>query len=84
MITGGENMTETVRVNVCCPQCAEDSRFLQYKKIDINKNPELREKIFKRDIFRFKCPECGEEILVLYSCIYFDEENCQLLKHCPL
>ncbi len=68
-------MTETVKVNVCCPQCAEESEFLQYRKIDINKNPELREKIFKRDIFKFKCPECGEEILVLYGCIYFDEEN---------
>ena len=68
-------MTETAVVNICCPACVETGQFTQYKKIDINKNPELREKIFSREIFKFKCPECGEEILVAYSTIYFDEEN---------
>ena len=67
--------TEELTVKVCCPQCAEESDFVQFRKIDINKNPELREKIFSREIFKFKCPECGEEILVLYSCVYFDDEN---------
>lgn len=76
-------MTETTKVGVCCPQCAEESEFLQYKKIDINKNSELREKIFSRDIFKFKCPECGEEILVLYSCVYFDEENRHIICLSP-
>lgn len=68
-------MTETDIVNICCPACVETGQFKRYRKIDINKNPELREKIFSRDIFIFKCPECGEEILVSYNTIYFDEEN---------
>ena len=68
-------MTETLVVNICCPACVETGQFTQYEKIDINNNPELREKIFSREIFKFKCPECGEEILVAYSTIYFDEEN---------
>ena len=68
-------MTETSVVNICCPGCVETGQFTKYKKIDINQNPELREKIFSREIFKFKCPECSEEILVAYSTIYFDNEN---------
>ncbi len=68
-------MTETEAVKVCCPACVETGQFTKYKKIDINKNPELREKIFSRDIFKYKCPECGEEILISYDLIYMDEEN---------
>lgn len=68
-------MTETVTVNICCPACVETGQFVQYKKININENPELREKIFSRELFKYKCPECGEEILVAYSTIYLDKEN---------
>lgn len=68
-------MTETVSVSICCPSCIEEGQFTQYKKIDIINSPELREKIFSRDIFKYKCPECGAEILVAYECMYLDSEN---------
>jgi len=72
-------MTDTSKTEVCCPTCAELGSFTQYKSIDINKNPELREKIFSRDIFKFKCTNCGENILVAYNCLYLDEENKKMI-----
>lgn len=76
-------MTETAIVNICCPACVEMGQFTQYKKIDIAKDPSIREKIFSRELFKFKCPECGEEILVVYKTIYFDEENKHIICLVP-
>ena len=72
-------MTETLKINVCCPACGEDGKLNQYKIIDINKNPELREEIFSRKIFNYTCENCGKTIMVAYNCLYFDEENKKMI-----
>ncbi len=68
-------MTESLKIDVCCPSCGKNGVLNQCKLIDINKNPELRSKIFSRDIFNYTCKNCGEKILVAYNCMFFDEEN---------
>ena len=68
-------MTEQNIIKVNCPACFEDNDFRIYSQIDSNKSPELKNKIFNREIFRFTCPECGEEILVAYPCTYHDPRN---------
>ncbi|MBQ7960256.1 MAG: CpXC domain-containing protein [Clostridia bacterium] len=68
-------MTQKKTITVNCPACFEDSSFEIYTAIDAKSSPELKEKIFNRDIFKFSCRECGEEILVAYDCTYTDEEN---------
>ncbi len=72
-------MTETINLDVCCPSCESKGIFTQYKLIDINKNPELREKIFSRNIFQYNCPVCGESIMVSYDTIYMDEEEKKII-----
>lgn len=61
-------MTEYKNISVCCPVCCEESAFRICTTAELCENPELKERIFSRDLFRFVCPECGEEILVSYSC----------------
>ncbi len=68
-------MTQQKTITVNCPACFEDSSFQIYTSIDAKSNPQLKEGIFNRDIFRFACRECGEEILVAYDCTYTDEDN---------
>ncbi|MBR5155480.1 MAG: CpXC domain-containing protein [Clostridia bacterium] len=58
-----------------CPACCTEQVFKICPSIDVQKNPDLKEGIFNRDIFRFICPECGEEILVAYNCTYIDRDN---------
>jgi len=68
-------MTQQKNMIVNCPACLEDSSFSIYSAINTQDNPEIKENIFNREIFKFICPHCGEEILVAYDCHYTDPEN---------
>lgn len=68
-------MTQQKNMIVNCPGCFEDSSFKIYPSIDAKENPQLKEQIFNREIFKFSCPNCGEEILVAYNCTYTDPDN---------
>jgi len=68
-------MTQDKTISVTCPACFEEENFRIHPFVDAKKDPHLKEDIFSRDIFRFSCPQCGEEILVSYNCTYLDEEN---------
>ncbi len=68
-------MTQQNTIKVNCPACFEDSSFGIYSSVDANLNPELKEDIFSRELFKFSCPHCGEEILVAYNCTYTDPEK---------
>ena len=62
-------------MQITCPACCTEQDFKTCPNIDVSADPEIKESIFNRDIFRFICPECGEEILVAYNCTYTDREN---------
>ena len=68
-------MTQWNKTKVSCPACLEESEFRICSFIDVCKDPDLKESIFNRDIFRFSCSECGEEILVAYNCTYLDTDK---------
>ncbi len=60
---------------VSCPACLTEQTFKIFPLLDVEKDSDVKESIFNRNIFRFRCPECGEEILVAYSCTYIDRKN---------
>lgn len=62
-------------MQITCPACCTEQSFKTCPNIDVKSDPEVKESIFNRDIFRFICPECGEEILVAYNCTYIDRDN---------
>ncbi len=68
-------MTQQKIITVNCPACLEDSNFKIFSHIDGTQNAELKEQIFSREIFKFACPKCGEEILVAYDCTFTDSER---------
>ncbi len=68
-------MTQQKTITVNCPACFEDGSFRIYSSIDVSENPAIKEDIFSREIFKFTCPSCGEEILVAYDCTYTDPDN---------
>lgn len=68
-------MTKWTTSRVNCPACCEDGNFEICSQIDITENPELKQKIFSRELFRFTCPECGEKIIVAYDCTLIDSKN---------
>ncbi len=68
-------MTEKKSFDVDCPSCGCQGKFITYNKIDICENPELRDKIFNREIFMFNCGECNEKFMIAYNTVYIDREN---------
>lgn len=68
-------MSKEKTIRVTCPACLEEGNFKAVPFVDANLGPDLKESIFNRDIFRFCCRECGEEILVSYKCTYLDKDN---------
>ena len=68
-------MTKWQKTTVCCPACLTEGDFNIPVFIDIEEDPDLKEDIFNRNIFKFTCPECGEEILVSYGLTYLDNDK---------
>lgn len=57
--------------NLECPSCGKKSRFKIWDRIQIDKNPGLREKVRDLSLFRFQCPKCGHETYLDYDfCIF--------------
>ncbi len=68
-------MAKDKSMSVCCPACLEEGTFNICDFWETSENPDIKEHIFSRDIFRYSCSECGEEILVAYDCTYLDKEH---------
>lgn len=68
-------MTLSNKQNIKCPQCGHESEFEFYKSINTMINPELKEKVCNGDIFKFTCPNCGEETIVAYPFLYHMMES---------
>lgn len=68
-------MTKWNKINVSCPACLENGDFRICSFVDTETDPDLKESIFDRSLFKYTCAECGEEILVAYNCTYFDKDR---------
>ncbi len=66
-------MQHTERIT--CPKCGEESDFVIWESINTMINPEVKAKVLSGEIFRFKCPKCGEVINMNYECLYHQMED---------
>lgn len=55
-----------------CPKCHTEYSKRTWKNINIKTNPDLKEKVMNRSLFKFICNECGYEALLDYSLQYED------------
>ena len=65
-------MTQWTTSQVTCPACCESGTFRMCTSIDTAESPNLKDSIFSRELFRYTCSECGEEIMVAYNCTLTD------------
>lgn len=65
-------MSMNEKIKIDCPYCKAEGNFEMWKSVNIQLNPELKEKILSMDIFTFKCPKCGKEASVAYPLLYHD------------
>lgn len=60
---------------IICPKCKTHGEFDIWETMNVDLNPELREKLFSEDAFFYRCPKCGMEIAVPYDFIYHDMKH---------
>ena len=53
-------------ININCPKCQSNVSFDAYSTIDIENNPELKEKVLDDSIFDFICPDCKHQSKLYY------------------
>lgn len=60
---------------ITCPKCYLEGEFEYWSSINVDLNPELKNKIFNEEIFIWSCPKCGAKVFVPFSTIYHDMEH---------
>ena len=65
-------MTKISKKTFCCPNCNEYSEFTMYESINVDLDNSLKEELMTGELFRWTCPHCNENVMVLYDFLYHD------------
>ena len=55
-------MSQLCKDSITCPKCHKEGEFEYWSSINVDLDPELKEKIFNEEIFVWTCPECGAKV----------------------
>lgn len=58
--------------SVTCPQCQHQQDFEIWESVNADHDPELRDRLLSRDLFKFTCDSCGNIADVVYPVLYHD------------
>jgi len=65
-------MSEMRTVDWACPKCSTKCKITIWNSINVDLDPELKDKIFSDELFIWECPECGQKTLVPQNFLYHD------------
>lgn len=68
---------------ITCPQCYSKGEFTLWESINVDLDPELRDRLFKDEIFIWNCPVCGKQVFVQYDVLYHNMEKRFMLFYSP-
>lgn len=68
-------MSQLHKDPITCPKCHQEGDFEYWSSINVDLNPELKEKIFNEEIFIWTCPKCGATVYVPFGTLYHDMKN---------
>lgn len=65
-------MSQVRKEVIECPHCHKEGEYSYWSSVNVDLDPELREKIFNEDLFMYKCPHCGQETGIPAGTLYHD------------
>ena len=65
-----------------CPKCGKDADFEIWNSINVDLNPEMREKVLDGTLYDFKCQHCGHENKIAYPILYNDMTHNFMIYYC--
>lgn len=65
-------MSMEMNEQVECPECGKKSDFTIWKSLNIDLDPQMREKVMNGTLFEFECPHCNKKSNIVYPFLYHD------------
>ena len=65
-----------------CPKCGKDAEFEIWNSINVDLNPEMRERVLDGTLYNFKCQHCGHEDKIAYPILYNDMTHNFMIYYC--
>ena len=68
---------------ISCPSCRHTGEFTRWDSINVDLDPDMREKAKCGAIFTWTCPHCGETFTVPYATLYHDMKRNLMIYYLP-
>lgn len=68
-------MSKSTTIQVNCPRCGYQSPMTVWDSINVDLDPELKEKYLSGELFQTECEVCGLKFLSPFPTIYHDMEH---------
>lgn len=76
-------MTRFHKDYVLCPHCASEESVVIWERVLVQEDPDLKERILKKDLQAFECSNCGETVIMAEPFLYIDNAAKQVFYYCP-
>ena len=60
---------------ITCPDCGTEGDFTIWRSVNTQLSPEAKKRVLNGEIFKFKCPKCGNVSNVVYDMLYHQMED---------
>lgn len=68
-------MSKLRNVDVKCPQCGRPGTFEVWDSVNVDLDPDMRDKILTEEIFVWTCPHCNAQVYNPYGFLYHDMKH---------
>ena len=68
---------------ITCPQCKTQSEFVVWDSINVDLDPEMRDKVLNNEAFQWHCPHCGAKAYIPFGTLYHDMRHKFMLMFTP-
>ncbi len=68
---------------IVCPKCSHKGKFTVWDSINVDVNPETREKVKTEKLFKYICENCNEDFNIEYKTLYHDCNNRFMIWYLP-
>lgn len=74
-------MSDKEKIIVKCHNCGHTQEFEIYKTVNTDTDPEMKEKVRKKDNFKMICEKCGTVVNADHSFVYHDPQASILINY---
>ncbi|MBR3057844.1 MAG: CpXC domain-containing protein [Clostridiales bacterium] len=72
LLPNEEERYKPISADLTCRKCGKKSKVQLRACVNVSLHPEEKEQILNGSFFKFTCPDCGEQVSIMYPCLYDD------------